>query len=360
MPQQQIDDREVNEPWLALPLALSPEAERLTGADFAPMLYVAAEQRYIKLSPGAARLVDALDGGTTAAEILAGVSGDGDPGLAARRRDAVLRTLDSLRRAGAFTLARGTGATAAVPGWRRRLAQPPRVRFTSGIGALVARPAALVARHPRASRIVLAALALASLALCLAGGLRFARPSAVVWPVVAAAILFEVAVHELAHATVCRVYGIRAREAGVMLWGWFLPLAYVDCTDIYRLPGRRPRILVALAGPYVDLVAAGAFAAVALTGSGAAAGTAWVVFLSLVLMLARNLTPLLPTDGYHALEAATGELNLRRRAWRQLRAAPRTRRERVYAAYAAITAAYTVAMVALVLIELRAVVRLLG
>ena len=64
-----------------------------------------------------------------------------------------------------------------------------------------------------------------------------------------------------------------------MLWAWFLPLAYVDCTDLYRLPERRPRVMVALAGPFVDLVAAGLAAAVALTTTGEASGTAFMVLV---------------------------------------------------------------------------------
>jgi putative peptide zinc metalloprotease protein len=372
-----------DESWLSLPLTLSPEAERLTGADYEPMLYVAAEQRYIRLSHGAARLLDALDGGTTTAQILARVNGGGDPVVEVRRRQTVLHTIDGLRRAGAFTLDRGGDTYAHPSRWRRWLARTPTVRITRGVDALVARPADLTVRHPRATRLALLGLAVASVALVVAGLSQFPGRLRVIWPVVVAVVLLEVAAHELAHAAVCRVFGVGVREAGIMLWGWFLPLAYVDCTDIYRVPAKRPRILVALAGPYVDLVAAGVCSLVALEGRGDLSGTAFVILLSLVLMLARNLTPLLPTDGYHALEAATGELNLRHRAWRQLRAwandyrprrqtnggsetgpggdfRPPTRRQRIYVAYAIVSAVYTVAMFAFVVVEIREIVRIFG
>ena len=383
MQDQLTEPRGMDETWLSLPLTLSPEAERLTGADYEPMLYVAAEQRYIRLSHGAARLLDALDGGTTAAQILARVNGGGDPVVEVRRRQTVIRTLDGLRRAGAFTLDRGCDTRAQPPRWRRWLARTPKVRITRGIDALVARPADLTVRHPRGTRLALLGLAVASVALVVAGLSHFPGRFRVIWPVVVAVVLVEVAGHELAHATVCRAFGVRVREAGIMFWGWFLPLAYVDCTDIYRLPAKRPRILVALAGPYVDLVAAGACSSVALEGRGEVSGTAFAILLSLVLMLVRNLTPLLPTDGYHALEAATGELNLRRRTWRQLRAwtndhrprrrsnrpserghggdlRPPTRRQQVYVAYAIVSAVYTVAMLAFVVVEIREIPRIFG
>lgn len=360
MPNQQTSER-----WTTLPLALSPLAERLTGADHHPMLYLASEDRYLRLSPGAARLLDALDGDTTTAQILERVGDAGDPALAERRRRVVLETLDGLRSAGAFTLSRGPAADSRNLRVRAWLARSPRLRIKRGMDPVVAGPADLAARHPRVTRASLAIVGLASLVLLVAGVASFPSTIEIMWPVVVVALLVEIVAHELAHAAVCRAYGVRVKEAGVMLWGWFLPLAYVDCTDLYRLPARRPRVMVALAGPFVDLVGAGTAAAVALSTTGETSGTAFMVLVALLLVLARNLTPLLPTDGYFALEAATGELNLRRRAWRHLcasvaqRVRPgrgrrvQTRRERVYLAYGLITALYTIVLFAFIVIELR-------
>jgi len=377
MQAQQTELTGESETWLELPLVLSPEVERLTGADFQPMLYLQAERRYIRLSRGAAGLLDALDGATTAEQILARVTGAGDSGLEARRRQTVLQTIDGLRRAGTFTLDRGRDTRADLPRWRRRLARSPKLRVTRGIDPVVAKPAALAVRHPRATRLSVIALVLASLFLCVAAAVRLSAPTAVLWPAVFAVVLVEVAVHELAHAAVCRVFGVGVREAGLMLWGWFLPLAYVDCTDTYRLPAKRPRVLVALAGPFVDLVAGGVCAAVMLGGHGELSGTASVIYLSLLLMLARNLMPLLPTDGYHALQAATGELNLRRRAWSHLRGwagshsirrrpttetirPSRTRREKVYIAYGLASVFYTLVTLGLVILEIHELARIIG
>jgi putative peptide zinc metalloprotease protein len=374
---QQTEPTEPDTSWLGRPLALSPDVERLTGANFQPMLYLESGQRYIRLSRGAAGLLDALDGITTAEQILARVKSCGDPLVEARRRQVVLQAIDGLRRAGAFTLDRGDEAKDQQPRWRRWAAGPPRLRVTRGIDGLIARPAGVAARHRRAVGLALVVLVLAGVAVCIAGACGFSPPSAVLWPAVFGVVLVEVAVHELAHAAACKVFGVRVREAGIMLWGWFLPLAYVDCTDTYRLPAKRPRVLVALAGPYVDLVAAAACAVVMLAAHGELAGTASIIFLSLLLMLARNLTPLLPTDGYHALEAVTGQLNLRRRAWSQLRAwstsrvpgvrrgaaespaASMTRWQTAYIAYGIASVLYTIATFALVVLEVHELARIL-
>ncbi len=384
MSTRSIAPTEAGEGWMSLPLALGPWAERLTGAEQQPMLYLGTDDRYIRLSRGAARLLDALDGDTTTAQILAGVGDAGDPVAAERKRQTVLTAIESLRVAGAFTLSRGNGNgdRDGRPGPRSWLARSPRLRFRRGIDAVVARPADLAARHPRIARLGLTALGLAGLGLLVAGVSQFPGAIEIMWPAALAVLLLEVVAHELAHAAVCRVYGVRVKEAGVMLWGWFLPLAYVDCSDLYRLPARRPRIMVALAGPFVDLVAAGAASAVALRTTGEVSGTAFMVVVALLLVLTRNLTPLLPTDGYFALEAATGELNLRRRAWLQLKAWVADRRpgvlggraaadptvgrrvpvgrRRAYVAYGAIAVLYTVAMFALVVVEVRTTVGLLA
>ena len=282
----------------------------------------------------------------------------------------MLDTIDGLRTAGAFTLSRGPATDSRRLRLRAWLSRSPRLRVKRGMDPIVAGPADLAARHPRVTRAGLTALGLASLVLLVTGVAHFPSTIEIMWPAVVGALVAEIVVHELAHAAVCRAYGVRVREAGVMLWAWFLPLAYVDCTDLYRLPERRPRVMVALAGPFVDLVAAGTAAAVALGTTGEASGTAFMVLVAMLLVLARNLMPLLPTDGYFALEAATGELNLRRRSWLHLcacvagrvrrGAAPRvslggavaTARGRVYLAYGLVSVLYGIALFAFIVIEL--------
>jgi putative peptide zinc metalloprotease protein len=367
--------------WLTLPLALSPDAERLTGADGQSMVYVAASRRYIWLSAGAARLLDALDGETTAEAILAHLARRGDQAAGNHRRSQALEVIDRLRRAGVFTIA--SDATRRERPGRFRTWRPrsPRLRLTRHLEAVVARPTALLLRAPRLAAAGFAVLCIASVAISAACLVRFPARAQIVWPVVFAVLSLEVALHELGHAAACRAAGIRVREAGLMLWCGFLPLAYVDITDVYRLASKRARAAVALAGPGVDLLAAGASAIVVLTTAGVVRGTACTAFLSQLAILGRNLAPLPPADGYFALQAATGEVNLGRRSFSHLhgaarglvcrlvrRAAPANaplgrvgaRRHGAYVAYAGCTLGYVAVLLGLAPIELHEVVRALG
>ena len=90
MADQHTDAASSDTAWLGHPLALSPRAERLIGADFQPMLYLESGRRYIRLSRGAAGLLDSLDGVTSTEQILSRVSPGDDPAVQARRRRAVL------------------------------------------------------------------------------------------------------------------------------------------------------------------------------------------------------------------------------------------------------------------------------
>jgi putative peptide zinc metalloprotease protein len=164
--------------------------------------------------------------------------------------------------------------------------------------------------------------------------------------------LTQAVVHEMSHATVCLSLGVLVREAGVKLFFWLIPLTYVDRTDAYRVRSRAGRSALALAGPLVDLTAAGLTSLLILLSPAHAGALHWLLGFQLFVALG-NLNPLLPiTDGHHVLEAALGELNLRHRAFAYLRHLLfRTRlsaahqqvsaaRRRMYLAYGIISAAY--------------------
>jgi putative peptide zinc metalloprotease protein len=303
--------------WLKLPLMLGGTAERLTGAAQEPMLYLAQDRLYVRLSAGAAALLDSLDGRTSTAQILDGLGEDADPATDIRR-SRVLGVISGLRDLGAFSSEIGGNVPVRSRAWIRRF---PRLRFTRGIEPLVAGPADAAVRHPRLTWLGLSLVAAVSIVSLILTATRLPGPEPVLWPVVIAIVLVEVAAHELGHAAACRCLGLGIREAGIMLWAWVVPLAYVDCTDVYRLPARRHRVLVALAGPFVDLVAIGSAAAVFLASANPEVrGTAFTLVFSMGVMLARNLAPLPPGDGYHALSAAIGELNLLGRSLGHLRA----------------------------------------
>jgi len=178
------------------------------------------------------------------------------------------------------------------------------------------------------------------------------------WPLVVAAALTQMTVHELAHAVVCQALGAPIREAGIKLWSVFFPVPYVDRTDSYRVRRRAGRVAIALAGPLVDVTCLGIGAVLFAVFGGRVLGS--LVAWQLVLVVT-NLNPVLATDGHQAIEAAVGEVNLRHRAYAYLthivlrvplsgalRAAP-ARRRVAYVGYGVFSVLYLVGLITLFL-----------
>ncbi|MFI2458136.1 hypothetical protein [Streptomyces sp. NPDC019539] len=149
---------------------------------------------------------------------------------------------------------------------------------------------------------------------------RIALPGPLwVWGLLIGTLLAQTAVHELSHAVACRYYKIAVREIGIGLRFYLFPVAYVDRTDAYRLVGRRPRVLIALAGIMADVPWIGCCAVLAdRTHGQLQQGFVLILWLQMALLL-MNLNFLLPTDGYDALEAGLGAINVRGRALTILR-----------------------------------------
>jgi putative peptide zinc metalloprotease protein len=135
--------------------------------------------------------------------------------------------------------------------------------------------------------------------------------------------LVQVLIHESSHAVVAQVLKVPVRGLGVALLFFFMPLAYVDRTDAYRLRHRRGRALLALAGPLADGWVMGATGIVASVAHGTVASLAAALLVVQGLSLATNVNPLLPSDGYSAIEAATGLVDPRGRALALVRHAVR-------------------------------------
>lgn len=132
------------------------------------------------------------------------------------------------------------------------------------------------------------------------------------WLVLALLLLIANAVHEGAHALVCRLLGVAVQEVGVALWWGCLPFWYVEHRGVPRLRSRADHALVALVGPGAHLVMSIAAGSTALlqpgTGVSDVASTSCTLFALSALL---NLNPVLPTDGYRALEALTGHVGFR-------------------------------------------------
>src|SRR4051794_9892672 len=107
--------------------------------------------------------------------------------------------------------------------------------------------------------------------------------------------------HELGHASACRYGGATPGGMGAgiyMVW----PAFYTDVTDAYRLP-RRDRLRVDLGGLYFNAVVA-----VATMGAWLALRVdALLLLIGLqLLLMVKQLSPVIRADGYHILADATG------------------------------------------------------
>ena len=109
-------------------------------------------------------------------------------------------------------------------------------------------------------------------------------------------------IHELGHAIVCRKYGGRIRETGLLLI-LFLPIPYVDATTSWRFRSKWHRIATALAGMYLEFIVAALAAAVwSVTAPGGWNQLAAnVVLMATATTLLFNANPLMRFDGYYVL-----------------------------------------------------------
>src|SRR5581483_9324783 len=107
--------------------------------------------------------------------------------------------------------------------------------------------------------------------------------------------------HELGHAAACRYGGATPGGMGMglyMVW----PAFYTDVTDAYRLP-RGARLRVDLGGIYFNAVVAVATMGVWLLWH----VDALLLLIALqFLIMVKNLSPVIRSDGYHVLADATG------------------------------------------------------
>lgn len=138
----------------------------------------------------------------------------------------------------------------------------------------------------------------------------------------AAALFFSKALHELGHALVSKHLGGECREIGVMFLA-FVPTLYCDVSDAWRMTNRWHRILVSLAGIFVELILASIFTWIWwFSEPGEIQMLALhVVFLSSVSTFLFNANPLVRCDGYYVLSDLTETPNLwqhSRAQWRQI------------------------------------------
>nr|WP_158217325.1 site-2 protease family protein [Microbulbifer agarilyticus] len=125
--------------------------------------------------------------------------------------------------------------------------------------------------------------------------------------------------HEIGHASVARLYGIRANSVGVGLIA-LMPIMYSDITDAWRLP-RKARLHISAAGVAFELCLGVAAALIwCLVNDGVIRTLMFYLFTtSLVTTLLINANPLMKFDGYYLLSDFLRERNLQQTATNTLR-----------------------------------------
>ncbi|MET9610523.1 daptide biosynthesis intramembrane metalloprotease [Streptomyces sp. NPDC006512] len=136
-----------------------------------------------------------------------------------------------------------------------------------------------------------------------------------------AGLVIGTSIHELGHAATLIRYGGRPSRIGIMLF-YLMPAFFCDVSDSWRLPQRRQRVHVALAGPTVQTFLAGAAALAAWPLAEGGLKTGLVFFaLGSYLTGLLNLLPFIKLDGYIALMSHVDVPYLRDRAMTDARRA---------------------------------------
>ena len=361
---------------------LRSDLELIRGMDDVPLLYDRTTGVYHRLSGSAAALLGRLDGTVAPADLARAVARQRPCALPSAEAE-VDRFLDELERSGLLAAAAAEDGAQEAPAPEhvaprvRWSALMPRVTLVRRLAPVLeplavllrrlpARPAlglwsaGAVLGHSAAVALVVAGLAAGEHALDVGTD----RSAGLALLVAMVLFLLQIAVHEGAHALACQVLGVPARGAGVGMLFFVMPLAFVDRTDAYRIRGRTGRVFIALAGPLTDGWFAGATALVALGSSGAVHDVASALLLLQVIGVLTNVNPLLPSDGYCAVEAGFGLADPRTRSMTLLKhavsrrplpsylsSAPR-RARRGYAVYGAVCLLYAVLVAGAVLAQL--------
>lgn len=138
------------------------------------------------------------------------------------------------------------------------------------------------------------------------------------WRMLALALLTTIVVtvcHEFGHGLACKRYGGEVHEMGA-LWIFFTPCLFCNVSDAWLFSSRWRRLLVSMAGTYVDLLIwiVSVFVWRVTAQHTALNYMAWIVVTTCGLRVLFNVNPLMRLDGYYALSDLLGIPNLRRLA----------------------------------------------
>ncbi|MFD3529919.1 PqqD family peptide modification chaperone [Streptomyces sp. NPDC058664] len=303
---------------------LREDLEIIRGMDDHPLMFDPKGGTYHRLTKSAAALLRQFDGAHSLDELSAlmaerrGVPAEGV-------RGELTAFVDELSRSGLLVGTEAEQAPKKRAGGRFGTTMlMPRFVITRSLPTVLEPAARLLRRVPaRLSVGVFAGGGVLGILLGLYAVLTSAPPAKDLLgtgTLVAIGLMFlQILVHESAHAMVCQVLKVPVRGLGVALLFYFMPLAYVDRTDAYRVRSRGGRVLLAVAGPLSDGWFTGAAALLVLTTDGPVAQVAGALLIFQMLNLVTNINPMLPSDGYAALEAGFGLVDARGRAFTLLK-----------------------------------------
>jgi len=126
--------------------------------------------------------------------------------------------------------------------------------------------------------------------------------------------------HELGHGIVCKNFGGRVPEVGIMLLV-LLPAPYVDATSSWSFSDKWKRLMVGAAGMTFELILAGIAAIIWVHADGQTLVKQLsynLVILASVTTIMFNANPLLRFDGYYMLSDFFETPNLYQRAGKQI------------------------------------------
>lgn len=124
--------------------------------------------------------------------------------------------------------------------------------------------------------------------------------------------------HELAHGYTTKYYKHEVHRAGIIFY-WLGITAFVDTSDMW-LSNTRSRIIVSVAGPYMDLFLGSIFSILACSISSPSVNLFfWLLALLLYYSVLKNLNPLQETDGYYIIKEACRDPHLRENTFHWLK-----------------------------------------
>lgn len=131
-----------------------------------------------------------------------------------------------------------------------------------------------------------------------------------------ATLVLTKCLHELGHAFTCTRFGARVSTLGVAFLV-LMPVLYTDTSASWKLPQRRQRLAIGMAGMLVELaLAAWATLAWSFLPDGMWRSAAFMLATTTWIMtLLVNLSPLMRFDGYFLLSDTLGVPNLQPRAF---------------------------------------------